>query len=162
MKSPLLICRVFPQNYECGNKKIFFKWLWEYFNKWRAAGKGIFSKCAPLLVWNLLVWGTHSSALPKKSSCLQINEVRKLLKTVPDKLSTYCSDASIARHLRARNWNVKKATKMLKDTLKWRSEYKPEEIRWVCYHSWPYRKRIQEQNVLDFTFFFCLGHVPSL
>ncbi|KAK9930577.1 hypothetical protein M0R45_027612 [Rubus argutus] len=60
----------------------------------------------------------------------KINEVRKLIGTVPDKLSTYCSDASISRHLRARNWNVKKATKMLKDTLKWRSEYKPEEIRW--------------------------------
>lgn len=51
---------------------------------------------------------------------------------LPEKLSIYCSDASLARHLRARNWNVKKATKMLKDTLKWRSEYKPEEIRWVC------------------------------
>lgn len=126
------------QNYECGNEEIFFKWLWEYFNKWRAAGKGIVSKSAHLLVWNLLVWGTSSSTFivyPKKSSCLQISEVRKLIGTVPDKLSTYCSDASIARHLRARNWNVKKATKMLKDTLKWRSEYKPEEIRWVYYFS---------------------------
>ncbi|XP_050376721.1 uncharacterized protein LOC126794113 [Argentina anserina] len=60
----------------------------------------------------------------------KINDVRKLLGTVPEKLSSYCSDASIARHLRARNWNVKKATKMLKDTLKWRAEYRPEEIRW--------------------------------
>lgn len=37
----------------------------------------------------------------------------------------------------ARNWNVKKATKMLKETLKWRAEYKPEETRWVCYHLSP-------------------------
>ena len=36
----------------------------------------------------------------------------------------------MARYLTAQNWNVKKATKMMKETLKWRSEYKPEEIRW--------------------------------
>ncbi|XP_038703074.1 phosphatidylinositol transfer protein 3-like [Tripterygium wilfordii] len=60
----------------------------------------------------------------------KINEVRRLIGPLPDKLSIYCSDASISRHLRARNWNIKKATKMLKGTLKWRAEYKPEEIRW--------------------------------
>jgi hypothetical protein len=47
------------------------------------------------------------------------------------KSALYCSDASIARYLIARNCNVKKATKMLKETLKWRAEYKPDEIRWV-------------------------------
>ncbi|PKU81163.1 hypothetical protein MA16_Dca014046 [Dendrobium catenatum] len=61
----------------------------------------------------------------------KISEVRKLLEPVPDKLLLYCSDASIARYLRARNWNVKKAVKMLKETLKWRLEYKPEDIRWT-------------------------------
>ncbi|XP_042495303.1 phosphatidylinositol transfer protein 3-like [Macadamia integrifolia] len=60
----------------------------------------------------------------------KINEVRRLLGPLPDKLSIFCSDASISRYLRARNWNIKKATKMLKETLKWRSEYKPEEIHW--------------------------------
>ncbi|KAF8405986.1 hypothetical protein HHK36_008066 [Tetracentron sinense] len=60
----------------------------------------------------------------------KVNEVRKYIGPLPDKLSEYCSDASISRYLRARNWNVKKATKMLKETLKWRLEYKPEEIRW--------------------------------
>ncbi|KAF5955447.1 hypothetical protein HYC85_008303 [Camellia sinensis] len=60
----------------------------------------------------------------------KIDEVRRLVGPLPDKLSIYCSDASISRYLKARNWNVKKATKMLKDTLKWRLEYKPEEIRW--------------------------------
>ncbi|KAE8665888.1 putative 40S ribosomal protein S12 [Hibiscus syriacus] len=33
------------------------------------------------------------------------------------------------RYLEARNWN-NKAKKMLEETLKWRSTYKPEEIRW--------------------------------
>ncbi|XP_008808184.2 phosphatidylinositol transfer protein 3-like [Phoenix dactylifera] len=60
----------------------------------------------------------------------KIGIVRASLGTLPDKLSLYCSDASIARYLAARNWNVKKATKMLKETLKWRLQYKPEEIRW--------------------------------
>ncbi|XP_021896078.1 random slug protein 5 [Carica papaya] len=60
----------------------------------------------------------------------KINEVRRLLGPLPEKLTIYCSDASISRYLRARNGNVKKATKMLKETLKWRNEYKPEEIRW--------------------------------
>ncbi|CAI0447714.1 unnamed protein product [Linum tenue] len=60
----------------------------------------------------------------------KINEVRRLVGTLSEKLSIYCSDASISRYLRARNWNVKKATKMLKDTIKWRAEYKPEDIRW--------------------------------
>ncbi|KAK6257401.1 hypothetical protein QUC31_000860 [Theobroma cacao] len=60
----------------------------------------------------------------------KINEIRRLVGPLPEKLAIYCSDAAIARYLRARNWNVKKATKMLKETLKWRAEYKPEEIRW--------------------------------
>jgi hypothetical protein len=57
--------------------------------------------------------------------------VRRLIGPLSGKASVYCSDASISRYLRARNWNVKKAAKMLKQTLKWREEYKPEEIRWV-------------------------------
>lgn len=65
---------------------------------------------------------------------IQINEVRKLIGPQSGKLELFCSDASIARYLRARNWNVKKAVKMLKATLKWRSEYKPDEIRWVIYN----------------------------
>ncbi|KAL2339883.1 hypothetical protein Fmac_007823 [Flemingia macrophylla] len=59
-----------------------------------------------------------------------INEVRSLIGPLSDKASLYCSDASISRYLRSRNWNVKKATQMLKQSLEWRKEYKPEEIRW--------------------------------
>ncbi|KAK3438064.1 hypothetical protein EUGRSUZ_F02445 [Eucalyptus grandis] len=74
----------------------------------------------------------NEKLLTSEEQQAKINELRRLIGTaaLPEKLSIYCSDASLARHLRARNWNVKKATKMLKDTLKWRSENKPEEIRW--------------------------------
>jgi len=57
--------------------------------------------------------------------------VKRLIGPQSGKASIFCSDACISRYLRARNWNVKKAAKMLKLTLKWREEYKPEEIRWV-------------------------------
>lgn len=57
--------------------------------------------------------------------------MKRLIGPQSGKLALYCSDASISRYLRGRNWNVNKAVKMLKATLKWRMEYKPEEIRWV-------------------------------
>lgn len=58
--------------------------------------------------------------------------MRTLLGPLTEKSSEFCSDAAITRYLAARNGHVKKATKMLKETLKWRTQYKPEEIRWVC------------------------------
>ncbi|GAB2217224.1 hypothetical protein Droror1_Dr00000396 [Drosera rotundifolia] len=60
----------------------------------------------------------------------KIREVKDILGPLPEKQSIFCTDAAISRYLRARNWHVRKAVKMLKETLKWRSEYKPEEIRW--------------------------------
>ncbi|XVF64743.1 hypothetical protein PTKIN_Ptkin09bG0191600 [Pterospermum kingtungense] len=69
-------------------------------------------------------------SLTSEEQQAKINEIRRLIGPLPEKLAIYCSDAAISRYLRARNWNVKKATKMLKESLKWRAEYKPEEIRW--------------------------------
>ncbi|KAD5507525.1 hypothetical protein E3N88_15228 [Mikania micrantha] len=70
-----------------------------------------------------------------------INEVRETIKkhksvekikeTSPNEFTRYCSDESISRYLRARNWNVKKAVKMLEASLIWRMNYKPEEILWA-------------------------------
>lgn len=59
--------------------------------------------------------------------------MRKLIGPQTGNLAIYCTDASISRYLKARNWNVKKAVKMLKATLKWREEFKPEEICWVIF-----------------------------
>ncbi|PHT50758.1 hypothetical protein CQW23_10505 [Capsicum baccatum] len=73
--------------------------------------------------------GFENSLRPEEKQT-KIDEMRKLIGPLSGKLDLYCSDASISRYLMARSWNVKKATKMLKTTLKWRFDYKPEEIRW--------------------------------
>tara|TARA_B100000482_G_scaffold154816_1_gene116704 strand:+ start:488 stop:2005 length:1518 start_codon:yes stop_codon:yes gene_type:complete len=56
-----------------------------------------------------------------------VNEEKKELLST-DALKMYCSDAQLARNLRARKWDVLKAFEMLKKTLLWRKEYKPELI----------------------------------
>ncbi|KAF7819207.1 random slug protein 5-like [Senna tora] len=60
----------------------------------------------------------------------EIGEIRKIIGPIADKFPALFSDASILRYLIARNWNTKKAAKMMRETLKWRLEYKPEKIRW--------------------------------
>ncbi|KAG6438180.1 hypothetical protein SASPL_103117 [Salvia splendens] len=72
----------------------------------------------------------EDESLSRETQQAKINEVRKSIGPLSGKLVIYCSDGCIARYLRARNWNTKKAIKMLKASLKWRLEYMPEEIRW--------------------------------
>ncbi|KAK7410544.1 hypothetical protein VNO78_01397 [Psophocarpus tetragonolobus] len=72
----------------------------------------------------------HEKMLISQELLAKITEVKRLIGPLSYKASLYCSDASITRYLSSRNWNVKKAAQMLKQTLKWRKEYKPEEIRW--------------------------------
>ncbi|KAH0721070.1 hypothetical protein KY285_005394 [Solanum tuberosum] len=60
----------------------------------------------------------------------KMNEVRKLIGPALNKFPAMCSDASIQRFLRARNWHTKRSAKMLKEALIWRLENKPNMIRW--------------------------------
>ncbi|KAK6779125.1 hypothetical protein RDI58_025843 [Solanum bulbocastanum] len=60
----------------------------------------------------------------------KINEVRKFIGPALNKFPAMCSDASILRFLRARNWHTKRSAKMLKEALIWRLENKPNMIRW--------------------------------
>lgn len=62
---------------------------------------------------------------------LQINELKASLGPLSGRNLQYCTEACLKRYLEARNWNVDKSKKMLEETLRWRSSYKPEEIRWV-------------------------------
>lgn len=61
---------------------------------------------------------------------LKVEELQKSLGFLDGKDKLYCSGACLKRYLRARNGNVSKANSMLKETLKWRNSYKPEDIRW--------------------------------
>lgn len=69
-------------------------------------------------------------SLSHQEQQVKIDEVRRRLGPVANRFPSFCSDASVLRYLHARNWDVEKSSKMLKETLKWRLEYKPEAIRW--------------------------------
>lgn len=88
-------------------------------------------------------------SLSEQEQLAKINDVRKILGPVADKLPVLCSDASISRYLRARNWNTKKAAKMLKNTLKWRLEFKPEKIRWEDIANEAETGKVYRANYLD-------------
>lgn len=60
----------------------------------------------------------------------KVNELKASLGPLSGRTLQYCSDACLKRYLEARNWNVDKSKKMLEESLRWRSSYKPEEIRW--------------------------------
>ncbi|XP_010432154.1 PREDICTED: random slug protein 5 [Camelina sativa] len=60
----------------------------------------------------------------------KVSELKTAIGPLSGHSLVFCSDASLRRYLDARNWNVEKAKKMIEETLKWRSTYKPQEIRW--------------------------------
>ncbi|GAB4849157.1 hypothetical protein Ancab_003966 [Ancistrocladus abbreviatus] len=60
----------------------------------------------------------------------KVKELKVALGPLTGHGSKYCTDACLRRYLEARNWNLNNTKKMLEETLKWRSTYKPEEIRW--------------------------------
>ncbi|KAI4348527.1 hypothetical protein L6164_009240 [Bauhinia variegata] len=74
--------------------------------------------------------GATEKILSPAEQQAKIVEVRKLIGPIADKFPALFSDASILRFLKARNWNTKKTVKMMKATLKWRLDFKPEKIRW--------------------------------
>lgn len=61
----------------------------------------------------------------------KVDELRASLGLLSGCAQKFCSDECLRRYLRARNWNVLKAKRMLKETLQWRASFKPEEIRWT-------------------------------
>ena len=46
-------------------------------------------------------------------------------------LRRFANDATLCRYLRARQWNLAKAMKMLVASLQWRATSKPEDITWA-------------------------------
>nr|AFK40904.1 unknown [Lotus japonicus] len=60
----------------------------------------------------------------------KIRELKGAIGPLSGNSLKYCTDACLRKYLEPRDWNVDKSKKMLEDTLRWRSTYKPEEIRW--------------------------------
>uniref|UniRef100_A0A0E0L0D0 CRAL-TRIO domain-containing protein n=1 Tax=Oryza punctata TaxID=4537 RepID=A0A0E0L0D0_ORYPU len=60
----------------------------------------------------------------------KIVQVRGLLGSLTAEMPVFLSDTTIRRFLRARNWSTEQATKSLKETVKWRRQYRPESICW--------------------------------
>jgi len=75
--------------------------------------------------------------------------LKKAVGPLQGRASLYCSDACLHRYLRARNWDVAKAEKMLKNTLNWRASFKPEEIKWEDVASEAETGKLYRTNFLD-------------
>ncbi|RDX60898.1 Random slug protein 5, partial [Mucuna pruriens] len=74
--------------------------------------------------------GVAEKTLSPEEQQAKIGEVRTIIGPIAEKFSALCSDASVLRYLRAQNYSTKKAAKMLKGSIKWRLEFKPEKIQW--------------------------------
>ncbi|KAL2643750.1 hypothetical protein R1flu_011337 [Riccia fluitans] len=74
--------------------------------------------------------GHHDPPMTPSEEQAKVKELRSILGPLSGRSLLYCTDDCLARFLRARSWNIKKAEKMLKEALKWRASYKPEEIKW--------------------------------
>lgn len=60
----------------------------------------------------------------------KVEELKRAIGPLTGSSEAFCTDDCLRRYLRARSWNVKKAEKMLRDSLTWRAKFKPEELRW--------------------------------
>ncbi|XP_011627672.1 random slug protein 5 isoform X2 [Amborella trichopoda] len=73
---------------------------------------------------------SHDHPEPGVENEAKVNELKAAIGPLTGHTLQFCTDACLKRYLEARNWNIDKAKNMLEETLKWRSTYKPEEIRW--------------------------------
>jgi hypothetical protein len=72
----------------------------------------------------------HSQLSGEQLALLEkFNQLLSSTTTLTKKQVQYCSDDCLLRYLKARDWDVKKAYTMIMNTLKWRDEFKPDEIQ---------------------------------
>lgn len=79
----------------------------------------------------------------------KVNELKAAIGPLSGRSLQFCTDACLRRYLEARNWNVDKSKKMLEETLRWRSTFKPEEIRWHEVASEGETGKVYRANFLD-------------
>ncbi|KAL6864824.1 hypothetical protein ACP4OV_015975 [Aristida adscensionis] len=73
---------------------------------------------------------TKQNAASPEEQQRKINEVRELLGDLASEMPRFLTDGTIRRFLRARSWSKEQATKALKETVKWRRQYRPDKICW--------------------------------
>ncbi|CAI7876460.1 unnamed protein product [Closterium sp. NIES-53] len=72
----------------------------------------------------------HHQPTPEEEAA-KVEELRAAIGPVDGAIALFCTDACLRRYLRARSWHVKKAEKMLLETIAWRRAFTPERIRWA-------------------------------
>jgi len=77
----------------------------------------------------------RTSPIPPPNTQVQTNAIAALRQKInvdaavyPADVMAYCTDGCLSRYLRARDWDVEQAYKMLKGSLDWRNQYKPHHI----------------------------------
>jgi hypothetical protein len=83
-----------------------------------AKGSEIYKQCASL----------NEKAAKKKRGPTDPPEKRAWLEPLTNKQIEWCDDMCLCRYLRARDWKLDDAELMLRCTLAWREEYRPDEI----------------------------------
>lgn len=61
-----------------------------------------------------------------------------------DDIREWCTDACLVRYLRARNWDMKAAEKMIRETIAWRLEVKPQNLHCDACVEDPYSHSIRQ------------------
>lgn len=89
------------------------------------------------------------AALSPAEEAAKVHELATAIGTLSGQLKVFASDECLHRYLRARNWNVRKAEKMLRETLKWRREFRPEAITWADVASEAATGKVYRTNFLD-------------
>lgn len=72
---------------------------------------------------------SHGPLSPEEQEA-KLKELRSYLGPLNGHTALFCTDACLYRYLRANNWSHKKSRKMVKETIKWREQFKPQEIKW--------------------------------
>eukprot|EP00741_Cyanophora_paradoxa_P016528 tig00020927_g15959.t1 len=59
-----------------------------------------------------------------------LEQFRSRLGDLTPEQKRFCDDACLFRYLRAREWKIPKSETLLRETLQWRAENRPELLRW--------------------------------
>lgn len=76
------------------------------------------------------IWNVRASLSEEQLS--KLGELYKILESMEmdEKTRNWCDDGCLCRFLRARDWDIPKAQEMIQNTIKWRMETKPDEIKY--------------------------------